>query len=57
MSPYLTRLSDVQLSFGSGSSINADDIPESITRQWLTTNSQDIDGLKILQLILFLVAI
>ena len=43
---YLTQLDDSQLSFGSGSSINADDIPNGVTNFFLTNTTQTISGVK-----------
>ncbi|KKN18598.1 hypothetical protein LCGC14_0954220 [marine sediment metagenome] len=47
MNSYRTRIFDGQIGFGSGSKINADDIPESLTRFWLTNAAQEISGSKI----------
>jgi len=44
---YPTRMLDNQIWFGSGSKINADDIPETSTRFWLTNSLQEISGSKI----------
>ena len=47
MVDYRTKMFDDQLNFGSGSKINANDIPESTTRFWLTNANQEISGSKI----------
>jgi len=49
MSNYRTRFFDNQLHFGSGSLINANDIPNSTTRFWLTNSAQEISGSKIFE--------
>lgn len=43
---YLTQLDDTQISFGSGSSINADDIPNGTSNFFLTKGAQSISGSK-----------
>ena len=47
MANYRTRFFDNQIHFGSGSLINANDIPNSTTRFWLTNSLQTISGSKI----------
>lgn len=47
MSDYRTRMFDGQIGFGSGSKVNADDIPGTTTRFWLTNTAQEISGSKI----------
>lgn len=47
MVDYRTRMFDGQIGFGSGSKVNADDIPETTTRFWLTNTAQEISGSKI----------
>lgn len=46
---YRTRFFDNQIHFGSGSLINANDIPNSTTRFWLTNSLQAISGSKIFE--------
>jgi len=48
MASYRSKLFDTQLHFGSGSKIDADDIPDSETRTWITKSLQWISGSKIL---------
>lgn len=48
MSGYRTRIFGNQVHWGSGSKINADDIPETLTRVWLTNSLQAISGSKVL---------
>jgi hypothetical protein len=40
------EIEDSNIAFGSGASVNADDIPESDTKKWLTTGDQTITGVK-----------
>lgn len=47
MTDYRTRMFDGQIGFGSGSKVNADDIPTTSTRFWLTNAAQEISGSKI----------
>ena len=47
MTDYRTRMFDGQIAFGSGSKVNANDIPESTSRFWLTNTAQEISGSKI----------
>jgi len=47
MVDYRTRMFDGQIGFGSGSKVNADDIPATATRFWLTNAAQEISGSKI----------
>ena len=47
MVDYRTRIFDGQIGFGSGSKVNADDIPTTTTRFWLTNTAQEISGSKI----------
>jgi len=47
MANYPTRMFDGQIWFGSGSKVNADDIPETLTKLWLTNSLQAISGSKI----------
>lgn len=49
MHDYRTKMFDGQISFGSGSNVNANDIPESTTRFWLTNLPQEISGSKIFE--------
>ena len=44
---YRTKFFDDQLRFGSGSNINADDVPNGTTNVWLTNTLQAISGSKI----------
>ena len=40
------EIEDSNIAFGSGASVDADDIPESDTKKWLTTGDQTITGVK-----------
>ncbi len=46
MTTFFTKVIDEQIQFGSGSAVNADDIPESASRVWLTPTTQTISGSK-----------